>query len=231
MDLMYAISMLLFGLCLGSFFHNMGYRLSKKESNFGRSKCNHCNQVLTFYECIPLFSFILLKGKCRYCKSYIKISHFLSEIFMGVLFCAIALQDYSNIQNIRYFVLFSILLCLTIQDLYSYEVSDIVLWIAYLSVFIFPLVQPISHYVYAFAVIGAIFCISSLFYVLLHKVALGGGDIKLFVFLALSLPLLQFLCALLFANVIGIIMAFTSKKSCIPFVPAITLGVALAIFI
>lgn len=56
-------------LCWGSFLNAFGYRLifQEKFSLLTRSQCPHCGHVLAWYDLIPLFSYLLLHGSCRYC--------------------------------------------------------------------------------------------------------------------------------------------------------------------
>ena len=63
---MIAVYVFILGLMFGSFFNVVGMRLSNNESIvFPGSHCEKCNHKLKWYENIPLFSYILLKGKCR----------------------------------------------------------------------------------------------------------------------------------------------------------------------
>ncbi|MCJ7786665.1 prepilin peptidase, partial [Patescibacteria group bacterium] len=64
----------LFGLTLGSFLNCLIYRFEVGE-NFlrGRSYCPHCKHILSWKDLIPVFSFIILKGICRYCKKPISL--------------------------------------------------------------------------------------------------------------------------------------------------------------
>ena len=75
------------GICLGSFYCCLAYRLPKNESIIkGVSHCDNCKKNLKFYDLIPIISYLLLRGKCRYCKKNIPVSIFISELATGVLF-------------------------------------------------------------------------------------------------------------------------------------------------
>lgn len=76
----------IFGLILGSFLGVCIYRLPKDESIIRpASHCTSCNKPLKWFDNIPIISFILLKGKCRYCKKPISIGNLLVELISGVL--------------------------------------------------------------------------------------------------------------------------------------------------
>jgi prepilin signal peptidase PulO-like enzyme (type II secretory pathway) len=84
------------GLCAGSFVNALVWRLheqkrSKKADKKlsilnGRSMCVHCRHELTWYDLIPLFSWLLLRGKCRYCKKPISVQYPLVELISGLIF-------------------------------------------------------------------------------------------------------------------------------------------------
>lgn len=106
--LVIAIVVLLFGLVVGSFTGVVVEREGnitddpKRYRGFlnqtfpwasGRSRCDHCHKTLLWYDNIPLLSYLLLKGKCHFCRSKIPFRHFVIELLMGVLF----LWGYLNI--------------------------------------------------------------------------------------------------------------------------------------
>ena len=63
---MYYIIFFIFGSIMGSFYHVVATRLSNEQSiAFPGSHCSNCGHMLSWYENIPIISFILLKGKCK----------------------------------------------------------------------------------------------------------------------------------------------------------------------
>ena len=75
------------GVCLGSFYACIGYRIPNKISIVKPSSfCPNCKNSLKWYMNIPLLSYIFLKGKCAYCKEKISITYFLIELTTGILF-------------------------------------------------------------------------------------------------------------------------------------------------
>ncbi len=72
------------GLCFGSFMNVIIYRLPREKSIvFPPSSCPKCSNKLKFYDNIPLISYILLKGKCRYCKTKIPLQYPIVELITG----------------------------------------------------------------------------------------------------------------------------------------------------
>ncbi len=83
---LFYIWLFILGTFFGSFFNVLADRLSKEQTIGGRSKCDKCKHVLAWYDLIPIISFTLLNGKCRYCRAPIAKGHLLAEIVTGVLF-------------------------------------------------------------------------------------------------------------------------------------------------
>ncbi|MDO5561564.1 MAG: prepilin peptidase [bacterium] len=84
------ITFLLFmlGASLASFLAVLAYRLPRKMSWVrSRSICDHCHRQLTWYENIPVFSYLFLGGRCRICRKRIPKLYFWWEVVGGLFFC------------------------------------------------------------------------------------------------------------------------------------------------
>lgn len=93
------------GLCLGSFFNVVILRsLSNESIVFPASKCPKCNHKLYFWHNIPVLSYIMLGGKCYFCKEKISIQYPIVELLTMFLFGATFVKFGINIKTI--FVLF-----------------------------------------------------------------------------------------------------------------------------
>ena len=97
------------GLTIGSFLNCLIWRLHKKESMMGRSYCPKCHHKLAWYDNIPVFSFLVLGGKCRYCKKKISWQYPVVEFITGVLFVIAFFRIYDLGFGILDFDLFLIL--------------------------------------------------------------------------------------------------------------------------
>ena len=109
----YLLYLLIFciGTLFGSFFTLAVYRIPlRQDITHTRSYCPNCNHKLGFWDMIPIFSYLFLGGKCRYCKQKIRIRYLLLEVFSGTVFVLFALSIklslYSwNQSTILYFII------------------------------------------------------------------------------------------------------------------------------
>lgn len=95
------------GCFFGSFFTLAVYRIPRKEDILIKhSYCPNCNHKLGFLDLFPIFSYIFLRGRCRYCKNKIRPRYFILEIFSGITFLLIAISRKINIYCIDFIGLF-----------------------------------------------------------------------------------------------------------------------------
>lgn len=102
MNIIIYIYIFLIGIAFGSFFTLAVYRIPRGEDiTHTRSYCPHCNHKLSFWDMIPLFSYIFLRGKCRYCKKKIRPRYFILELCSGLVFVLFALSIKLGIQTLN----------------------------------------------------------------------------------------------------------------------------------
>ena len=78
MDIIIYVIIFIIGIVFGSFYTLAVYRIPKgQDITHTRSYCPKCNHKLSFLDLIPVFSYIFLRGKCRYCKEKIKKKYFI----------------------------------------------------------------------------------------------------------------------------------------------------------
>ena len=114
MDIILYTIIFLIGIFFGSFYTLAIYRIPKRQDIIKkRSYCPNCNHALGTLDLIPVFSYLFLGAKCRYCKQKIKPRYFIIEILSGFVFVALAyLMDISvynlSIQNVVPYIFFSL---------------------------------------------------------------------------------------------------------------------------
>src|SRR3989344_919183 len=84
------------GSILGSFAKALADRSLSNRSFFGRSSCVNCKHKLNWYDLVPLISYILLRGKCRYCSQKIPLEYLLVELGMGILVALLFYKTFSS---------------------------------------------------------------------------------------------------------------------------------------
>ena len=92
------------GTCFGSFISCMSYRYITHESILGRSHCDYCGHTLHVLDLIPVLSYILLKGQCRYCHHKLNKSLLVHELTAGFLFILFYIHDGLSILYLSHIV-------------------------------------------------------------------------------------------------------------------------------
>jgi len=178
------------GIMFGSFFTLAVYRIPRKENIvYGRSHCTSCNHRLGFFDLIPILSYIILGGKCRYCGEKIRIRYLLLEIFSGFVFLAIALTH--GVENIIHLVLIYLFIAgmfiIAGIDKEKYEIPnglclyELIIVILHLGYQYWMGDFNISLIVRAIVIPLVIYIIDRLLFVLYQdesKIPVGYGDIK-----------------------------------------------------
>ena len=117
MDPVYATAIFLFGLCFGSFLNVCIYRLPLGLSVVTpRSACPKCKQGIAFYDNLPVFSWLILRGRCRHCEAKISPRYLLIELLTSFLFLACYWHFGATLSTLKYCVLGFLLLGLIFTD-------------------------------------------------------------------------------------------------------------------
>lgn len=251
--MMYVLVAIFFvlGLIIGSFLNVVILRLHTEKSFGGRSACMSCENKLRWYELIPVFSFLGLRGRCRNCKSKISFQYPIVEFASGLIFAGLFLK----FQNIFFFDtlsfsftyayyvgVFSLLLIIAVYDLKHKIIPDalsLILGIlAFIGLFLF---NDYGFYLHMPSVMEfASGLLVALPFALLWLVSggawMGLGDAKLAIGLGWLLGLSRVLSGIVVAfwvgAVVGVSLVIFSKKygmkSEIPFAPYMVLGAVLA---
>lgn len=240
MNALYIIIFFIFGSLVGSFLTVIGLRLPKNE-NFTttQSHCDSCGHVLHLYEMIPIISYVIQRGRCRYCKAKIDILSTFVELFTGVLF---ALAFY--IFGISYQLLIALgivclLMTVVVSDITYLVIPDELLVFFSLYFIIFQILDiglfgALKHVLTGALLFGMMYLIMLIGNKTLKKESLGGGDIKMmFVFGLVLDPLLGTLSIFLgsvIALPISLILLHKQQEKVIPFGPFLLIALTLIYF-
>ena len=101
MDIIFYIAIFIIGTVFGSFYTLAVYRIPKRQDiTHTHSVCPKCKHKLNFIDLIPVFSYIFLGGKCRYCKQKIRPRYLILETLSGILFVLFGYLMGFNIENL-----------------------------------------------------------------------------------------------------------------------------------
>lgn len=204
------IFIFIIGLVLGSFYNVVGLRLPNNESVIKPgSHCPKCNHKLKWYENIPIFSYIFLRGKCSSCHEKISVMYPIIELLTGILFL-LSYYIFGLTENFYIAVILSSLVVLIyITDSKFMIILDSPLVISTILIFIIRLIfegikPALLSLAYGLLIFTIVYLIMLLGNFLFKRESLGGGDIKLSFIAGISLgPILG-----LFYIVLGAFLAF-----------------------
>ncbi len=277
MNIIFYLIVFVFGLIVGSFLNCVIYRMEmrdkggitsfsqgrprRKASGFlrGKSFCPHCKHTLRCWDLIPIFSFLILKRKCRYCQKKISWQYPLVEIATGLLFVLIfnfkltesgsllangdplSVLSLQNLLVISFLFLVScFLLIIFVYDLKHFIIPDKIIFPAIIIALIFNFSafgRPAGGW--QFSILSAFG--AAIFFLAIVLVSrgkwMGLGDVKLAFFMGLLLGFPNILVALFLAFLIGAIIGVglilakrKHLKSELPFGPFLVTGTFIALF-
>ncbi|MDD4332801.1 MAG: prepilin peptidase [Patescibacteria group bacterium] len=221
----------IFGLCIGSFLNCLIWRMHEEKSIGGRSICPKCLRQLAWYDNIPVFSFLFLRGKCRHCGKPISWQYPVVEIITGFLFLLIFIKNFQTISNyqllfinhylliiiLRDWFLIAMMIIIFVYDLRWYLILDRVSLSACILMIIFNLFLGFSWLsLLVCGIIGAGFFL--LQFLISRGRWIGGGDIRLGLLMGVSLGRWEYLLVAivlgyLIGSVAGIGLIASRKKN------------------
>ncbi len=189
----------LFGAAIGSFLSVCIYRIPLPDVSIHsprRSFCPECHETINFYDNIPILSYLLLWGKCRYCKAKISLIYPLVELATGILFLLVFYHFGLTLEFLLALAFIAVLLPISVIDARHYIIPNvitvtglilggvIVCAITYQRADVWYLLTRFIGAVAGGLVLWLIAVIGS---AVLRKKAMGGGDIKLMALIGLFL--------------------------------------------
>ncbi|WP_367618491.1 prepilin peptidase [Vagococcus proximus] len=222
------VVIILVGSCLGSFFTVIAERVPIGLSLVSPSShCPRCKNKLKPLDLIPIFSFLFLKGKCRYCQTKIQLMSTVIECLIPLLFLIFYYTNHLSIVYLPEIIIILTSIILSIMDILYLELSPTIFLLGYGISFVLSYLfyQPIHiHFINALLLY---FTFSVISYLSISKI--GLGDVKLICFWALTLNINNLVYLLLYATssaLLYILYLYSKKISIqnkkIPFVPFLT---------
>lgn len=231
----------IFSLFLGSFYNVVALRTLKKESFvLPSSRCVKCNHKLSFLDMIPVFSYIFLGGKCRYCKEKVSPIYPIGELFTAVSYTVVIWKFGFTLETLIQLIFITIMVFAVVSDLKEMIVPNRYVVI---GVIIVALLRFIQGEGFSYYLISGVISFGILLTVLIiSRGKMGGADVKLYGLIGLSVGLGNSICSLFYASFLGSLyfalyiiikliksrsLKLTEKEKTVPFVPFIFIGILL----
>ena len=227
----------LLGLVLGSFYNVVIYRYPAGLSIIRpRSYCPRCRRTLRSADLIPIFSYLFLRGRCRYCREKIPFRYAAVELAGAAILIALFWRFGFSTGFFKYMPILSLLLIISVIDLDIQKIPNLFVALILGWALLWQLFSPALSWLDALLGLlvggGATFLVA-----MISRGGMGGGDIKLLAALGFlagwrDLLLLLFVAVLLGA-IVGIAMIIIQKKNgktALPFGPFIAAAYLIALF-
>lgn len=230
------IYLFIIGSVIASFANALIYRIPRQIAIYkGRSYCENCYHKLSWYDLIPIVSYLLLKGKCRYCHHEISINHLLFECFGG---CLMIFCFYYFSLSFKMILIFLIVMNLIVIAIIDYNTMDI-----YLSTILSLLVLVITYrYLIGMnfvesAIAALLISLTMFIFNFFIPDSFGFGDIELMfvsgILLGIKRNILAFCLGVIIAGLyVSYLLIFkkVDVKKHIAFAPFLVVGIVILLF-
>jgi leader peptidase (prepilin peptidase)/N-methyltransferase len=215
-NILFSVFNFILGAIVGSFLNVVIYRVPRNESIIRPSShCPVCGHPLKWYDMIPIFSYLALKGKCRYCGAKISIKYPSIEALTGFAFVGVGLRFGWSLQFFEYIIFSALLIAVGFTDLFDGVVPDIIVIPGAVVGLIFSALQ--GKAAFSSSIFGLLFLLGVFaLIIVITRGGMGQGDatfgamIGSFVGFKFSIEVL--VLAFVLGAIIGSILIFASHK-------------------
>ncbi len=257
MELAYFFAFI-FGSVVGSFLNVCIYRMPRGESVISPwSHCTNCRRSIAWYDNIPFVSYLILSGRCRFCKAKISFRYFIVEGLTAAIFVLLLWRFNFSLDFLIYAALLSALIVISFIDLEHRIIPDELsvrgIVVGLIISGFYPALQNQTSWKFSLlhSLMGILLGGISIYlmgllgnliiFKLMKKESIDGetestglGDVKLLAmigsFLGWKLTILTFFLAPFFGTIVGIYILFYKKRHLIPYGPFLSLAAAISIF-
>ena len=249
------VFMFLLGSIVGSFLNVCIVRMPHEKSIVApRSHCVRCKKMIPWYDNIPFVSYLMLRGRCRFCGEKISVRYFMVELITALIF--LFFYRYFGLTAFLwpYLVMMSGFIVATFVDFEHRIIPDEISIGGMIAGLIFSLFIPQLHdvsidgrffilvHLHSFGLSllgvlvggGSIYLMGMLGDFLFKKESMGGGDVKLMAmvgaFMGWKMAILAFFIAPFFGAIYGIIEKIRTKDTAIAYGPFLVLGAIICLF-
>ncbi len=239
-NILIAILVFTLGLIIGSFLNVCVYRIPRQESIvFPASHCPDCGKKIKFWDNIPILSFLLLKGRCRFCGKKISIRYPLIELLTATLLLLLFLKYHLTLSFLTLSFFACVLIMISAIDLEHLLIPNKIILPSIMIGFLFMFIagyERLLESLLGFIIGGGVLLITAIIApYFLKQEGLGGGDIKLAAFTGIFLG--RFVLMALFwgfllgglAGLVLIVMRNKKLKDPMTFGPFLSSGALLTL--
>jgi leader peptidase (prepilin peptidase)/N-methyltransferase len=206
-----------------------------------RSRCPKCSSLIAWYDNVPVLSWLILRGRCRKCKTPISPRYALVELLTGLVFAGLFYKFGYSWSTLEYLVFAWSLIVCSFIDVDHMILPDVFTLSGIVIGLLGAALNPERQFLPALAGVlmggGFLWMIAYSYLLLRKEEGMGGGDIKLLAWIGAvlgwtSVPFV-ILAASVLGSIVGILLAFRSKaglKSVIPFGPYLAFAALLYLF-
>ncbi len=216
-SMLFSIFNFLLGTIIGSFLNVVIYRIPNNQSIISPpSHCPVCKNRLKWNDMIPIFSYIFLRGKCRYCGTKISLRYPIIEALTGLAFVGIGLRYGWSLQFFEYIIFSSLLIAVSFTDLFYGIVPDIIVIPGIAIGLIFSIIKGKAVFMSSlFGMLGLF--VFFLVVILLTKGGMGEGDATLGAmigsFIGFKFSLATLVISFILGSIVGIVLLIFFRKN------------------
>ncbi|MGE0827420.1 MAG: A24 family peptidase [Candidatus Binatia bacterium] len=228
----------IFGACVGSFLNVCIYRLPLNESIVTPgSHCRACGTFLSWYENLPLLTYLIRRGRCGACGTPFSFRYFFVELLTGLLAVALVWHFGPTLTTLGYFAFASALVVITFIDLDHQIIPDVISLPGLIAGLLFSLLSPVptltlwTSFIGALVGGGLLLAVALSYQLITGREGMGGGDVKLLAMIGAflgwrAIPFTIFVASF-FGSVVGVTAMIRSRadsKFALPFGPFLAFG-------
>jgi leader peptidase (prepilin peptidase)/N-methyltransferase len=232
----------LMGLCIGSFLNVCIYRLpASKSIVHPRSMCPNCDTLIAWYDNIPIFSYLLLMGRCRHCRIKFSARYPIVELLGGLFALGAFMKFGLSFETLIYYLFIVTLLVITFIDIDHRIIPDVIslpgIPICFAASFALPAITYKDSLLGILIGGGSLFLVAWIYSLLTKKEGMGGGDIKLLAMMGAIVGWQGVLFTIFVASLVGTLAGLAvmlksgqGTKLAVPFGPFLSIGAIMYIF-
>ncbi|MCD2346464.1 prepilin peptidase [Clostridium guangxiense] len=221
----------IFGTVIGSFLNVCIFRIPLGQSiAFPPSHCMECGKRLKWYDMFPIISWIILKGKCRFCGSEISYRYPLVEVISGIIFLFVYLKYGISFETIKYLAFVSLIIVIGLIDLDTTDVytSTIIIGIVgaailILSEYILYKVNLNTSFSIMDYILGGIIGAGFILLIIFFTHGMGSGDAEICLvcglFLGSKSVIFMLLLSVVIGGIVGISLVLLGKRKRTDYIP------------